>query len=135
MNGVADKVFSFFNRNRMDEFYMQGPLLRTFSIAKTKPLSELVRNSRAVEQFFETCCEAKELALFGWVDQAFLEVDFAGKLSNTSYETCLNRLDLYRPDQNGDMVLAIAESEWTCFLALEFSFDVNRCEVSVYRRR
>ena len=133
MNRVENKVFEFFDCNMMDKYFVKGNSIQLHQLNDIKVFSEFVYANTAIKKFVETH-KCTSIALFGWIDQAILEVDYAEPFSSKTYEECLIRLDIYSPDQGGDMVFLIAESNWSSFIAVEFSSDRGDCDVSVYNR-
>jgi len=76
-----------------------------------------------------------DIALFGWIDQAVLEIATTLEGSFEDIIKISETIDSYRPDQAGDMALAIAKPDWSQFIGVEFNFEAHTCSVAKFTRK
>jgi hypothetical protein len=75
-----------------------------------------------------------ECAVFGWIDQAVFEIAYCATGDQSVLSQTLSTFDSYRPDQNGDLALAVGRPEWSEAVLVQVSFDSGFMELHILHR-
>jgi hypothetical protein len=87
----------------------------------------------SVEQLFKEY-STLEMVITGWVDQAVLEFHSVLQGDQGSLAKVLDELDVYRPDQNGDICFYLADLDYNQVLATTFSFEDETLSAAAFQR-
>lgn len=71
-----------------------------------------------------------QMALFGWIDQAVFDIAVDTRGDRSGLNPLLKQLDAYRPDQNGDLALAVGDVGWKEAILFRASRDHRRVTIS-----
>jgi len=100
-------------------------------LSENIPYSEQVENDDQIQSLIETYKNKGVFILAGWIDQAVLEI----KGIYQTLELCLEQLDTYRPDQEGDIGIYQDITEKQEILEVGFSKEIGRLWVTIYKKK
>lgn len=86
----------------------------------------------AVELLFEKYVRL-EMVIAGWIDQAVLEGHSCLRGDRRCWPKMLEELDVYRPDQNGDMCFYVADLDYNEVISTMISFEDSVISSKRYR--
>ncbi len=112
--------------------------LLTRKLSSLEPLSVQWLNAPAVQAAVGTLLDKNrvlEMVIAGWVEQEVLEFHCVRQGDRSCLTQVLDVVDMYRPDQDGDICFYLADIEYQQVLATTFSFEDATISAATYRRR
>jgi len=134
MNRITTLVEQNFGGCDISSHYRQIAVIDERPLHEAVPLSRYVLGSRDIEGLIKLLGFELDFAVFGWIDQAILEVSATASGGVEVLERLAPTLDTYGPDQNGDLMLVIASRDWIKLIAVEASFETGRVTLVTYEK-